>query len=429
MRVEIYIKHLKDNKFVSDTFVVFVGNLLTQGLNFFTMLLLARFFGKSTISLYAVTISLLTLLIAISDSGIGNSVVKFINQYKGEKERINSFLKTGLYFRFVTGLIIALSGVYLAEVLALNFYKNTKLYIPFLISFLGVIVLTLHSYIAMKMQAEEQFVRRSIFLTLTAILRFVSVLIVVLWAPNEMNLKFAVLIYILSPLVLTILYSRHIIEVMKLNIEKQWYFKTAKQLFNYSKWMFLSMLAVLLIMRLDQFMLLKLSDPEETSIYVVATQVAMVLPLFADSLSTVLLPKITKNTMSLNEYRNQLFKRLGPFCLLILFILELLSPLLPILFGKEYQDSVPVLRILILAFVIGIILNPLSLIFHQKSQIYFLTVLNYIQLILMFGFNYFLIPLMGAIGAAISSLLVRVVSLIYVLIVSNKIIKQGEIDK
>jgi O-antigen/teichoic acid export membrane protein len=408
---------------------VFIGNLLTQGLNFLTMLLLTRFFGKSTISLYAVTISLLTLLIAISDSGIGNSVVKFLNQHKGEKDRINSFLKTGLYFRFVTGLIIALSGLYVAEVLALNFYKNTALYMPFLISFFGVIVLTLHSYVAMKMQAEEKFISRSIFLTITAILRFVSVLIVVVWAPNEMNLIFAVLIYISSPLVLTILYSKQIIEVMKLNIERSLLFDTAKQLFNYSKWMFLSMLAVLLIMRLDQFMLLKLSSPEETSIYVVATQVAMILPLFADSLNTVLLPKITKYNMSLNKYRMQLFKRLGPFCLLLLSILELLSPLLPILFGKEYQDSIPVLRILILAFVIGIILNPLSLIFHQRSQVYYLTALNYIQLILMFCFNYLLIPLNGAIGAAISSLLVRVVSLIYVLIISNMIIKKGEIDK
>ncbi|MEH7308183.1 oligosaccharide flippase family protein, partial [Neobacillus drentensis] len=148
MRLELkntVARTIKKNEIVGDTLIVFMGNAFAQGLNFLCIVLLARFFGPENISFYTLTISLLTLLLAIADSGISNSIVNLTNKEREDSEVI---LLVGFFFRVIIGIAIFLIGIKMSDFLALDIYNNHKLAKLFFYAFLGVIILTVHGFIA-----------------------------------------------------------------------------------------------------------------------------------------------------------------------------------------------------------------------------------------------------------------------------------------
>jgi O-antigen/teichoic acid export membrane protein len=92
-------------------------------------------------------------------------------------------------------------------------------------------------------------------------------------------------------------------------------------------------------------------------------------------------------------------------------LLEIVSPLvIGILFGKAYEHAVPVFGILLVSYMFGIVINPISLIYYQVNRAYVLTLVNWGQLLIGYFCNLILIPPYGANGAAVSSLLLHIFS-------------------
>ncbi|ENQ3078299.1 oligosaccharide flippase family protein [Bacillus cereus] len=417
---------LRPYQVLNNTMIVFMGNIVAYGINFLTIVLLARYFGSSKLSLYTITTTLLTLLLAIADSGIANTLVKFINSKDQDENLKLRYFKAGLYLRICISILIFLFGLLCSDQLATYFNASGQLKDLFFMSFIGVLVLTVHGYISMKLQAEERFVDRSIFLTITAVIRFVPILVLLLLYPKYLNLESAVSIYIFTPIIVTIFYGKELFLILRTHVTIQELKRTFLEIYHYCKWLFLSMVAVLLIMRLDQFLLLKLGTVEEASIYSVATQFAMILPLLTDSLMTAMLPSITKKNQDLLEYRKKIIRSIIPVGTLIFILCIPLSFILTVIFGEEFQKSVPVFLIIVLGYIIGLLLNPLSLIFYSLSKVKYLTMLNYIQLLLIIVIDSLLIPRYGAIGAALGVVAVRVFALFYVGYITKRVIHHSK---
>ena len=88
------------------------------------------------------------------------------------------------------------------------------------------------------------------------------------------------------------------------------------------------------------------------------------------------------------------------------------SDIVVLIYGNEYLDAVPIFKVIIwsisLAYVTIGLGNILDAIGYQKLRFYFVLLSCILNIVL----NYFLIPIYGAFGAAISTLIARIVILV-----------------
>lgn len=411
------------NPIFRDSMFVLISNLLAQGMNFLTLIILARHFGPDQIALYTTSLILLTLLLSLADSGLSNSIVNLVNQKAiNSTHEMYEYLKAGLLIRVGLGLFISFMGLFISEFLAINIYNSISLKELFIFAFLGVAILSLHSYISTIYQTQNKFKIRSKYQISTSVIRMLGLIFLFLM-PDHFTIMNSFIIYIFSPLIVMIFHFSEILKIIKQPFTMENFKKKTKIIYSYSKWLFLSMVAVLLISRLDQFMLLKMVTVKEAGYYAIATQLIMVLPLVTESLTTVLLPKVANINTDLRFYRAKIIKIVGPVSLLLLLLIPIAELIIVLLFGESYAPAIPIFQILVVGFSLDITINLLSLVFYSTSKVWYLTILNYIQLIIVIVGNLLLIPSFQAFGAALSAVIVRIIALVYILYFSSKVIK------
>ena len=188
------------------------------------------------------------------------------------------------------------------------------------------------------------------------------------------------------------------------------------ELFHLSKWVTLSTMCTMFLMRMEVLMLQSLSTPEAVGIYNSANQLAMIFPLVSGALTVSLLPKISAYKTDLD-----LFIYIKKVCRIIPVVLAAILPLvlcsrsmIPVIFGIKYAQSAGIFQVLLFAFAIGIVLNPISLVFFTINQVRFLSAINIFQLIIAVPLNLYLIPRYGALGASWTCLAIRLFALCYI---------------
>jgi O-antigen/teichoic acid export membrane protein len=194
-------------------------------------------------------------------------------------------------------------------------------------------------------------------------------------------------------------------------------FKHFFQVYKLGFWIFLSSISVIIMTRLDIIMLQKLSSSAEVGYYSIASQLAMIFPLITMSVTTTMLPKVGGfvRQYGIKTYIQRVFSK-GWYVLCALIFFELMSKTtINILLGQSYHDSVSTFNVLIIAFMFGVIINPISLVFYTQNKAHLLTLMNFVQLIFNIIGNLLLIPKFGAVGAALSTLIVNIGSSTFII--------------
>jgi O-antigen/teichoic acid export membrane protein len=206
---------------------------------------------------------------------------------------------------------------------------------------------------------------------------------------------------------------------------KQFDFNYFIQIYKLGFWVFLSSLAVMVIMRLDMMMLQKMSTSLEVGYYSIAMNLAMIFPLITASLVTTLLPKMNEflKNHTVKDYVLRVLSK-TKYVVAILIVMELLSPfVIKLLFGEQYAESISVFQILLVAFTFGVIINPISLVMYSINKAYLLTAMNWVQLPLNYFGNLLLIPIWQADGAALSTIFLKMAGGVFVLLYTLNIEK------
>ena len=130
----------------------------------------------------------------------------------------------------------------------------------------------------------------------------------------------------------------------------------------------------------------------------------------------MLLPKFSgvSSKEQLRKYTVKSLKFTAPIIFPLIILLVASKPIILWLYGVEYLSSVVIFKVLICAFAISVIINPISLAIYSLNKPEVVAYLNIVQLILNFLGNIFLIPLYGAVGAASVTLLIRIVAAFYI---------------
>lgn len=388
---------------VADVLKVLTGNIVAQGFAFLATVLISRDLGPAAYGDFALIIAIFTCTTQLSDFGTSTSYVRFLARHKAaQAEALGSMV---LFKVLSAGTLAVLIWVSAAPISS-YFFNDTHYTGLFHLTAVALVFHSLLTTMIAHLQGMERFRLYSLLSIAHHGLRLVTTVVVALSASKAQHFSYFLYAYFfVAAVIVTLLLSR-----WEMRLTLNWAY--IKEIYSLGFWIFLSSIAVIIQMRIDVLMLQKLGSPVQTGLYSAASNVAMIFPLVTMSITATLMPKMDSFLRD-HSVRQFIAKagKLTRYVLLCCIVLEAASPLLiRILFGAAYVDAIPVFAILLVSYMFGIVVNPISLIYYQVNRAQVLTLVNWGQLLIGYVCNLLLIPAYGAIGAGISSVLVHVFS-------------------
>lgn len=208
--------------------------------------------------------------------------------------------------------------------------------------------------------------------------------------------------FLIIDLILIAIYNK------KSNQKLSFSFSLAKELFASSKYYIIASLMSAIFLQTGKIMLKLMIDNATTGIYsAAATCAEMVSFVFAAVLDSMR-PEIFRNKKISNEkYEKsiaELYSVMLYFSIMVCIGITIFAPLIiKIMYGEGFADSVPVLRIATWLTVFSYIGSVRNIWILAENKQKYIWIINMCGVIVNFSLNFLLIPVLGAIGTAISA--------------------------
>jgi len=383
----------------------------------------ARILAPERFGIYTLALSVALMLIAIAEAGFSETLIRFVSLNANNNKKAKSYFVYLLKIKITILLVLSILLVLFSKLIA-NFYNNSNLFYPILISALYLFFYSLMQFISdlfyafknLKAYCLKEFIfqiSRIALIFLFAYLAFIS---------SSMPI-IATVISILITIIFVLIYlKKRYKEFFKSEIQEI----NRKELFHYLKYLTISSFSILLLFYTDVLILGKFVSPEYIGFYKTASSIAA----FAFSIlvfTTIIYPILT--TASKNKTKNIsniLLYYISIFAFPITALLVILSKyFIRLLFGYEYLDAY--FPLIVLSFLV--IITPISEYFrvllnskgYTKNTAKIITIGSILNVILNLIFIYFFFkfwgPKMAVLGAAISTVLSRLY--IAIVLISN----------
>jgi len=414
--LDYYARILKSlgSKTARDVATVFTGNSLKSVLGFVSNLLVIRWLGPGGFGTVASAQAAMTLTAQAADFGLSTSSVRYGSKYlESVPERTAVIFKTTLYLKFVLGLPVMAVLIFLSQFIAVRVFGKTELTLPLQIAFGGSFCYLLVNFPLGVLQTYRMFRSYMLVSVIQGATQILLVAILIFFGKMEPNA--VVIVLALTPFIAFV--SGWVLLPRSFLRTEGTMSGVIKEIMGFGKWITISTFATMFIMRLDVLMLTAMSPSSEVGKYASANQLAYLFPLITGALTTALLPRATGLTQA-GELRKFVRDTLRITPLVIIVAVPLIvfaQPVVRALFGEGYLEAVPTFQILLASFVLSVILNPASLALYSMDRADLLAYMNLVQLGINFAGNLILIPGLGGVGAAFSTLAVRVFGSVFVI--------------
>jgi len=395
------IRELLTTQTARNSGFIFAGNLASTFISVFATMLVSRSLGPSNFGKLAIFTSVYTIILGLTDFGLGTTSVKIISsRLEKSPRKAGITMKVVIWAELIAGLLVATVGFLFAPLIARMLGSEDLLSIVRM-AFVAGAFASAGAFIGPFLSAFQQFAKSAIFGVVNSAIKTLGVF--VLFYLAILNLDNVVILYtvvnIFAFFVGFILIPKNYLVSSKKGENKE----AASEIFHFSKWILLSYVASVISSRLDIFLLQRYHGSEAVGLYAAAQQLAMLLPLFIGAITTALLPRISK-MKSRDEFSGYLKRVMfGSITMALLATpLLLLAPLVVrIIFGVQYVDTALYLQILAFGYLFALIANPVSLVFYARDKPKVLTALNYFNLVIITALFFLIIPKFGALGAAL----------------------------
>lgn len=390
MLVTKTLKSVVITKTGKDTGIVIIGtliNILAGGLFF---IFAPRILGPQDFGIFSTVIATGLFIVAISNFGLDTGILKFA--HKGA-EKADSILSIAIRTYIVLGLISALLGFLLSPQIAQILGQNQIT--PYLrIGFAGSIFVLLTNFFVSALQARQQFLKSSIVNISGNISRLL--LLIIAFYFFSVNLYFLTILYFFVAII-SIVTGKFFLSFQFQKYEKDLTIK----FYKYNFWVALSL--IIAAAPYDNYFLLKLAGPAQTGIYAAPYKILTFAYQFGGNFTSILASRYatfdTKEKVI--EFSKKSFGLILLFSFGILILGILANPLITIIFGREFQESVNVFRILSVGFIFffaSLIPSSIILYYLGKSSASFVITLARISIFI--ASLAVLVPKYQAIGGA-----------------------------
>lgn len=387
--------------FFYHVFLTFTRQGIALLLGLVLTILIARTLGPQGQGIYSLAILLPTLLTTFLNLGIGTSAVYYTNL---NVFSLNSIVKTNVL------LALALSGIsFIAGTIMIVFFSDVFFSgVPRNLLFFILLVtpiMFLNTVLQTIFQGKQDFKSFNVILLggqlINLLVAFIGLFIF------SYGIGAALLAYTIGQAVslifiLYLLKKKHHVEFTKGILDKGY----IKKSLNFGLKSHLSNILAFLNYRSDILLLSFFLNPVAVGLYTVAVNIVERLWIVSNSISTVLFPKIA--SLDNDEKKNQLTAFISRQSFLItivisIFLVFLSQPIIILLFGEEYRESVPVLLWLLPGIISGSVSKIIANDFAGRGKPELNLYVSIVTVSLNILLNILLIPRFGINATAFSS--------------------------
>lgn len=387
-------------KIFSNTSWLIAEKLLTMVVSFGVTIVLARELGPESFGTLNFLLAAVALVAPLTSLGLNSIVTR---EVVNTPESSNMIMSTTAIMRFIGGLIGSILCISIIS-LAMELSKED--------TFLIIVLSICSTFNAF--QVIEYWFQSKIHIRPVAIIRFVTFLIFSALKIGAVFKYGTLLSVALIFAIEFVLLGLAFLFVYRLNGEKvkvsEFDLSYGLKLLKQSSWLILSGVAAVIYLKIDQIMLADMASREEVGIYSVAVRLSEVWYFFATAFVASIFPPLLKMRFKDKAKYN---RRLQQSCDILFAISVAVAIVVSILaeiiieqfFGREYMASVPVLMVHIWAGVFVFMRALVSKWILAENLLYFSLVSQGIGALVNIGANIALIPLYGAMGAAIATVI------------------------
>lgn len=399
--LEIFVKS------ISSIFVRILGLIFGVLLSIY----IGNSFGAESVGIFSISVKILEFLTIIGMLGIGEVLMKeiSINNSRGDNERLNRYIKSGLFLILIFSFVLLTLLYFLVEIISVKIFNNPLLIdylkIFIIIAFFKIIISSISQVLkGLKYTWQANAFRDSISIALLIIIG--SILIKLNYSLNLILICKIYLLCHLITLVISILFS-----VNKFKWE------TTHNLFKYNfLYKLLKESSPLLIVTsfvlinsfIDVFMLTSMGSLEEVGLYSVASRLGFLINFLLIMSGSIIAPKIAQfyAEKDINQLKKTVFYSSSAFFVfgvILLLFYSFFGNWLLSLWGEEFSVAYPLLLILSGGYFVNLIFGLSTFLLSMTG---FQSVLGRISIgfgIFNIIMNYFFIKNYGAVGAALAT--------------------------
>lgn len=375
-----------------------VEKVFTLGLSMLVTMALARYLAPSYFGQLNYLVSLVALLGPLSALGLNSIITREIVNRPEQRDVV---IGSSLVLRLVAAIVFSsIAGLVAWYFMESSEWKN---FIVLLVGQCFQTLLVFDFWIQAELLNRLAAKVRSCILLLMSLVKFAGI-----WA----GVDFSFFVWVTAIEMALTCIGLLVIFHVKTGAFRQLSYcgYEAKGLLKQSWWLFLSGMAAIIYLKIDQVMLGWLSTDAEVGVYAVAAKLSEVWYFFPLAIVTSYFPQLLKSKAETpDKYQTQLQKLCDILCMSALSLAVLVQVLAPwgvtFLFGDAYQASAKVLVIHIWAGVFIFMRALLSKWLLAENLLRFSLLTQVIGAVMNVVGNALLIPEYGAQGAAIATVI------------------------
>ena len=395
-----------------DTYVLFVGNVLSAFLGFLFTLVVARALTVSDFGVFSAANNLVLIIVALTDLGISSGIVNFISKSResGNVKQENNYIKAGFVLRIIAVSIFSILIIVFSRQISTMLLATEDPIVSVWSAFISIGFFA-WGFFPFVLQAQKRFLVSAIVDVSLGSVRVILVFLFFLIGLLNLNWTFAA--FTLSALFGGFMGMKFIgFAFLKSKPPKEIY----SNLLKFSGWLGVNKIISSISGRLDVAMLAAMAGATATGFYSIPSRLSLFVVVLASSFSSVLSPRfasfkdINKEKTYLKKSSLALLPIIGGIVLWIIIA----KPFMLILFGEKYLPAVPVFQALTASMIPFLLTVPsVSAIIYAMEKPVYIGVYSFVHLALTFVLNLILIPKYEAIGPTITFGIVHVILAIY----------------
>lgn len=394
-------------------FTVLSISILAAFLGYLVRVILAKNLSVEEFGLFYAVFAFLGLIGLFKSLGFDKSLAKFIPEFVNKKQ--NNFIKDSVIYVCIVELIanfIVIAVVYLlSDFLAFHYFQNNQASI---VLRLLAIAFFIDSFTQVLKFAFQGFKKMVYFSGIDVIRMILIIIIVLVGFKLNYGLLSPITAYIIVPLLLIVIFGWILVKkvfveffVSKFTISK----KLFKRISHYSVFILATSVGGHVLGYTDTVMLTYFSGLTSVALYSVVSPTARILLYFPRALDGVLLPLTSelwaeKKKKILREGMESVYKYSFIIIVPLVFMMFSFADLIiDIFFGKSYVPAANAMKILSIGMIFATMRGISSNFFSGIGKPQINSKIVYSAAIFNFIANLILIPILGIIGAAITTAL------------------------
>ncbi len=391
-------------KFSFDVGWVFFASIVGLLIGFPLKIILARWLGPSDLGLYQMVVTVLDIASLVATLGIGVALIKYVAEYKKDKDKLAQIMTPGLLGSIIPGLIAGISLYALSGMIAGIFNTPELAHLLKIIAFtlpisafVGALVGILNGLREMKTY--------SFLAILSSLLSIICIVVFIKLGFGITGVIIGMLLATIGAFIGGIYLSRHL-----LHLDTKNFINNAKKLLSFGGRVFAGNTLSRLAEQADIIMIGYFLAARDVGFYSIAVSLSTFFLLVPQAIQRVTYPATSEywsenNRASIQRMVDKTTKYSAAVLLPIgLGVGFFAKDVVTGIFGEEFIYAVAPLWVLLVAKVItGSTRTPIAGSLGASGRPQLNVMLNAIALVTNIGLNVLLIPRYGILGAAIAT--------------------------